>query len=709
MRKIVFALLVLTASHQNSSDVLFAQNFQLAVDGAPGFDSTMNTGYTGYLGFLPQVNRNGVAIMDTIAVLNGTDLGSRTLRWQYGVGGQELGTLGYSATGFAQSYGNSINDLGQVVGVVNPGVLSSGDRAVLWNGGVTPVALGDLGPGSAGTSGASAINNQGTIVGWVQMTNSELRAVRWSPGNLATPERLDGLGTDVNGRGLSNPNHINNQGITVGSSRKFDTAGTYLGDFAVRWNAGSSVAVELGTAPVVGINTSYSANKINDAGIAIGSGQEFNNIQLSQRAIRWNAAGNAETLANLNTSSGGDYYSQANNINEQGTAVGFGRAYHPGLTSYDSKAVRWNHSGTSVEELGNLAGIANPNSTAFDVNLAGLTVGQSWDLTDQTGDSFTATMWLRNGTAIDLNDLDVVPLNGGPGEWKLQSVTSIAANGWIAGIGSYDPDGINSGVASYTRGWVAQIGLGGVWVNPVPGGVGLWHEGRNWDSGTPALHSGLARFASPGNNRVALDDSVNTRRVDFESGNVMLDVAAYRLNVRDGLHIFQNARAAINTLFDPQHDLIGFVRGNIVNEGTLSPGNSPGLLNLIGNLVNTGSLEFEVTGIDPSEFDRLWISGNFDAGGTLKLLLAGYTPVVGDEFDLMDWGTLNYQGMSIDLSAALLATGLRWDTTDFSSTGTLRVSAIPEPCNLVWLIAVLYGFTVHRQRQTSVASVAVFN
>ena len=673
--------------------ISFAQNYQLEVEGAPGYD-----GQSGYVsGFTTFVNRHGIGATSSDSYTNGTYNGARGLRWEFGGNAEELGSIG----GDDIVYG--INAASQVIGrgkkYDSNGALV-GWSALLWNGGLDPIELGSLYAGGFNqTDGAVSINDSGTIVGWSSPGLGQNSAVRWSAGNIA-PVQLGHLGVSATGEFFAEATSVNGLGTAVGRSIKFDANFLPVGQFAVRWDANGTTATELGTLSS-GNETipDYSAWKINDANIVIGYSDFHDALgYYSEKAIRWDAAGNAAELGNLGTSALGESYSTAWDVNSRGTAVGWSTKFDTAGVPLGYRAVRWGANSDVAIELGAFDSMDNSDSFAYGVNRAGLAVGLS-EKRDSTGLylGYKAAIWLPSGNIIDLNSLDVVPEGGQSGDWDLQSVDSITNNGWIAGYGSFTS---NAGV-TYNRSYVARLGLGGVWVNTFPGGIGLWQAGENWESGTPALRQGGARFAGVGNDQIELDESVDTQFVNFENGNVRLNVAEHQLNVRDRLHIFQNARAAINTRFDPQHDLIGFVHGNIINDGVLSPGNSPGLLNLIGDLTNTGTLEFEIAGLDPDRFDRLWISGTFNAGGTLKLLLDGYAPSVGDEFDLLDWGVLNYQGMNLDFSSAVLATGLRWDTTNFASSGSLRVSAIPEPGNLIGWLAVSFGFVLRRQRQKS--------
>lgn len=97
---------------------------------------------------------------------------------------------------------------------------------------------------------------------------------------------------------------------------------------------------------------------------------------------------------------------------------------------------------------------------------------------------------------------------------------------------------------------------------------------------------------------------------------------------------------------------IGSVSGDILVNGTLAPGNSPGTLTVNGsvNLSAGSALEIDVdglgTGTGKGNYSRIILSGSnsvFNAGGTLKPILRGitgnasntFTPAIGDTFHIV--------------------------------------------------------------------------
>ncbi len=120
----------------------------------------------------------------------------------------------------------------------------------------------------------------------------------------------------------------------------------------------------------------------------------------------------------------------------------------------------------------------------------------------------------------------------------------------------------------------------------------------------------------------------------------------------------------------------GIVSSNVtLNSGALlSPGASNGILT-VGSLsmVSGSSLLMEIAGINPGfGYDRIHSSGALAFGGTLLVLLTeGFSPSVGQSFDLFNWGSITGTFSSLNLPA--ISGGLSWNTSQLYSTGTLSV------------------------------------
>src|SRR5262249_13029891 len=119
------------------------------------------------------------------------------------------------------------------------------------------------------------------------------------------------------------------------------------------------------------------------------------------------------------------------------------------------------------------------------------------------------------------------------------------------------------------------------------------------------------------------------------------------------------------------------------------------------------TLIMEIGGLSRgTQYDAIDATGTLGLGGTLDVdLINGFSPVLGNSFDILDWGTLS--GTFGALSLPGLAPGLVWDTSQLYTAGVLTIGAVPEPSTLLLTgfvaAAGAYRWRRHRSRQTAVA------
>ena len=319
----------------------------ITVYGGPEYSFATSTGFispgqaTPYLAdtAASPVNNIGAAVGYARKFINGTNVGDRGLRWDSS-GFIELGTLGTSGGGATASQAYSVNNSGTAVGYALKYIsgTSYGERAVRWDSLIgTPTELGDLGTSVSGSTSSSAyvVNNSGASAGYALKytsgTDLGRRAVRWDALSTTAIE-LDNLGTSGTGSTFSEAYGLNDTGAVVGYARKY-TGGTEFGTRAVRWDATGTTATELDNLGLSSAgSTSSVALVVNFSGAAAGyAWKHVSGAYLGARAVRWDASGTTATeFGNLGLDSGGSTQSSAFDMNNSGIAVGYANKYVSG-------------------------------------------------------------------------------------------------------------------------------------------------------------------------------------------------------------------------------------------------------------------------------------------------------------------------------------------------------------------------------------------
>ena len=76
------------------------------------------------------------------------------------------------------------------------------------------------------------------------------------------------------------------------------------------------------------------------------------------------------------------------------------------------------------------------------------------------------------------------------------------------------------------------------------------------------------------------------------------------------------------------------------------------------------------------------------------MLIGGFQPSAGARFEVLTFGSLTGSFDVIDLPA--VAKGLTWDLSDLYASGTLIVTAVPEPTSVALLLLGLWCLLVRR-------------
>ncbi len=119
---------------------------------------------------------------------------------------------------------------------------------------------------------------------------------------------------------------------------------------------------------------------------------------------------------------------------------------------------------------------------------------------------------------------------------------------------------------------------------------------------------------------------------------------------------------------------IGRINGNLVNNGIMSPGNSPGTLSIAGDFTQTSSGSFLLEAGSLSVFDRLNVTGAANLAGNLTATgFGGHTLSVGDRYQFLTAdggisGTFDTITMPSGLRGSFLVSGVN------NNLGTLLIA-----------------------------------
>ncbi|MBU6409921.1 MAG: autotransporter-associated beta strand repeat-containing protein, partial [Verrucomicrobia bacterium] len=124
----------------------------------------------------------------------------------------------------------------------------------------------------------------------------------------------------------------------------------------------------------------------------------------------------------------------------------------------------------------------------------------------------------------------------------------------------------------------------------------------------------------------------------------------------------------------------GTVQGNLqVNQGaTLLPGGSgAGVLTIQGQTAGLNGRVSITLNASAATNNALSAQGAIDYGGTLALTNAGGALTATDTFKLFN--AVSYNGAFTNITPAIPALNLAWDTSTLDTDGTLRIAAAPTP------------------------------
>jgi hypothetical protein len=202
------------------------------------------------------------------------------------------------------------------------------------------------------------------------------------------------------------------------------------------------------------------------------------------------------------------------------------------------------------------------------------------------------------------------------------------------------------------------------------------------------------------------DSTINVASGSTLSFNNALELMGNTLiKIGDGTMAINNKLTTAGGTVDVQQGMIsgnGSIAGDVDNGGTISPGNSPGVLVIEGDLRQGegGSILIELSGTAAgSQYDILQVDGRLSADGTLEVsLLDGFQPSLSDTFDILDFGSLS-GGFDRVILPDLVGT-LGWDDSSLLVDGS--ISVVPEPTTIIPLCLGLMIWLAYSRQNSAV-------
>lgn len=221
-------------------------------------------------------------------------------------------------------------------------------------------------------------------------------------------------------------------------------------------------------------------------------------------------------------------------------------------------------------------------------------------------------------------------------------------------------DNLASGVFEF-RGDGSVTTAGGTGANPQFNNVGIFR--KSGGAGTSVISATLA-FTNSGAVEVQSGTLQFLRGFTQTAGTTMLNGGSLTSSSAIGIQ----GGSVIGS---------GTLNGALSNAGQVQPGNSVGTLTVTGAYSQSaaGSLEVEIGGRSPGEFDQLAVAGTATLNGALSIrVVNGFVPVPGDVFQVMQYNLRS--GAFAATNGMLAANGQVLLVPSYRTNGVFLVATI---------------------------------
>jgi filamentous hemagglutinin family protein len=476
----------------------------------------------------------------------------------------------------------------------------------------------------------TTINTNAMINANAKLDKDGGRIIVWSDDTTIMRGTINAKGGENSGDGgfveVSGKQHLLIDGLVDVTAKNGETGKLLLDPGSVNIQAGANTAP---TSPFDTVNKDWLQDQLDNANVTIKTSNSTNGAAEDihvNTSITWNSGNFLELIA------GNDI-----NLNYPVTNTGIGDLI---LTAGDTIS-----SGSSI-----IAANISLNGGALKINGNSLWTND----TTITGniDNFGVIKSVANNT------LNGIIANTGTFDWDSGSLTlfnvdskinnsgTFRANSpsQITGTGTFNNSGLVEKTVSATPDQFNVIfnNSNGTFDTSIDS-IALINGGTH--DGTLTINNGTLKMA--GGTHILGDGLVVTGIGDLETnvaghtGILTIDNNKTTLtsDFQNNSNLIINASATLkaNGAFDNSTTGIISGKGTIEaatfdNNGSISPGTSPGILNIVGdlNLGTTSVIDIEIEGnIDTTpEFDQINVTGNVDLGGTLNVTLpTGFDPI----------------------------------------------------------------------------------
>ncbi|QIF01501.1 PEP-CTERM sorting domain-containing protein [Roseimicrobium sp. ORNL1] len=422
-----------------------------------------------------------------------------------------------------------------------------------------------------------------------------------------------------------------------------------------------------------------------------------------------------ETLLNL-TKTGGEMTTQGGTVTIQDTLA------VSGGTSNGSQGWAWtvNSGGTTIANKVDFSGFVNAsngnavlqiggNSTsvigALNVGSGGLLLdGQTLTLNPGTGLNALGSQILLNGDVIASGTNTFAANTGTP------VATSVTRIDMGTGTRTWNITGgtttVNSAIGVIGSANLVKTGAGTLQFNSVTAYTGK----TTVSQGTLALNA--------------------TGRIDSSPWIQVDSGATLNVSAISGGYSYASAGTGVISGSGTIQGSLNIGAGKVLKPGTTSdPANINTAGDGIGTLTVTGNLVFNPTApatvaelkiLNPASADRINIGGSLTLDGNSNIVVTfdsanPFAPAFGQSWTLIDWaGSLDATGFSTgtnlrtgnnadgnegNLDLPELSAGYFWQVSNFSGSGSLTVSIVPEPGKALLFVLGVLGMLFRRRRQ----------